>query len=182
MPHVHTLLPITLVATAALALTSCNDVNAASEDTPATRNAPTSGGELVMLADGTTMVARKGTLSRNVADWLAGDAPDSMRFAFGSDAFVPQTARLSARGLGNAADLGTLLRATPDAQLILGGDADIVGPLAEARARTLARFLADRGILPNQVRVVTRDDAGRASGTNGLDNLFFRLERGKAPA
>jgi hypothetical protein len=177
MPHFRPTLSISLLAVAALALTSCKDVSAAPEDVRATREAPSPKGELVMLADGTTMVARKGTLSRNVADWLAGDQPSSGTFEFGPRAFVPDTARLSPHGLGRGADLGTLLRATPSAQLILNGTAD---PLTEARAQTLARFLGARGILPSQVRVATGASAERASEPKGPDNLSFWLERSKA--
>jgi len=127
-----------------------------------------------MLADGTTMIARKGTLSRNVADWLAGEEPSSRIFAFGPGAFVAESARLSPHGLGSAADLGTLLRATPSAQLILDGAGD---PMAEARANTLADFLAKRGILPNQVMVTTDQQVGAAKAP---DRLSFWLKRGKA--
>lgn len=177
MPQVRPILPLFLIAIAAVALTSCKDVRAAPDDAHATREAPAPEGELVMLADGTTMVARKGTLSRSVADWLAGDEPTSRMFAFGSVAFVPETARLSPHGLGSAADLGTLLRATPSAQLTLDGAAD---PLTEARAQTLAHFLGERGILPNQVQVVSEPTAGRINGPKDQNDLSFWLERRKA--
>lgn len=174
MPYVRSTISISLVAFAALALTACNDASAAREESD---GASAPGGELVMLADGTTMIARSGTLSRNVADWLAGDEPSSRMFAFGPGAFVAETGRLSPHGLGTAADLGTLLRATPNARLILDGAAS---PMAAARAQTLADFLAQRGILSNQVMVSTDEETGPKGAANAPDHLSFWLERSKA--
>jgi len=127
-----------------------------------------------MLADGTTMIARKGTLSRNVADWLAVDEPSSRIFTFGPGAFVAESPRLSPHGLGSAADLGTLLRATPGTQLILDGTGN---PMTEARANTLANFLAERGILPNQVKVTTDAKVEHVGAAKAPDSLSFWLER-----
>ncbi|WP_447752133.1 hypothetical protein [Sphingopyxis fribergensis] len=177
MSYLRPTILISLIALAALALTSCNDASAAREDSGAAREATGPRGELVMLTDGTTMIARKGTLSRNVADWLAGDEPSSGIFAFGPGSFVAESARLSPDGLGNAADLGTLLRATPNAQLIVDGAAS---PMAEARAQTLADFLYERGILPNQVKMTTDAKAGQAGAAKGPDSLSLWLERSGA--
>lgn len=177
VPHLRQAMSISLTAFAALALTSCNDASVARDNAGAARAASVPVGELVMLADGTTMTARKGTLSRNVADWLAGDEPSSRLFAFGPSAFVSETAKLSPHGLGSAADLGTILRATPGAQLILNGTTN---PMTEARAQTLADFLAERGILPNQVKVMTTDTKAEQGGvTKAPESLSFWLERSK---
>lgn len=176
MPYVRSTISVGLVAFAALALTACNDASAAREESDGAREASAPGGELVMLADGTTMISRSGTLSRNVADWLAGDEPSSRMFAFGPGAFVAETGLLSPHGLGTAADLGTLLRATPNARLILDGAAS---PMAAARAQTLANFLAQRGILSNQVMVSTDEAAGRKGAAKAQDDLSFWLERSK---
>lgn len=177
MRYVRPIISISLVTLAAIALTACNDARGAREDGDAARETSYPSGDLVMLADGTTMMVREGTLSRHVADWLAGDEPRSRIFAFGPGAFVGETGRLSPQGLGSAADLGTLLRATPNARLILDGTAS---PMTEARARTLANFLAQRGILSNQVTVTTGAKAGQEGAVGTPDSLSFWLERSKA--
>lgn len=166
------LFPRALIGAAGLFLSACNDVKAAPE-------VPSPRADLVALGDGTTMVARQGSLSRDIADWLASEGADSRSYFFGSDAFRPETAQLSPVGLSRAVDLGTLLRATPSAKLVLYGSRNEEDSLAESRSTTLTSFLNKRGILAGQVRVATADDVPpSASPHQQSGTLSFRLHRG----
>jgi hypothetical protein len=159
-----------MIVGAAVSLAGCNEVRAAPES-PAPR------AELVVLADGTTMVARKGTLSRDLADWLAGDGAASRDFTLGSDSFHLNSAKLSPAGLGRAVDLGTLLRATPGATLTLSAIATPNDPLADERAATLEVFLAERGLLKGQVRVAPAEETVFAAPIVQPGTLALRLSR-----
>lgn len=166
--HIRPTVKISVLAAVAFSLPSCNDVRPAPE-------APAPKGELVMLGDGTTMVAREGSLNRGIADWLAKSESRSQGFAFGSDAFVADSAQLSPKGLGRAADLGRLLRAAPDTELVLNDAQSPDESLMAARARVLADFLEERGILPDQVSLVANTTAVQAA--REMDNLPFLLRR-----
>lgn len=167
----QTMVTLALIGAAGLSLSACNDVEAAPE-------APSPRADLVVLGDGTTMVAREGALSRDIADWLEGGGSDSRSYVFGADGFTPETAQLSPVGLSRAVDLGTLLRATPNAKLVLYTDGNEADALAGSRAETVASFLGERGILPGQVRVApTRDGAASGSRRHHSEGLSFRLDR-----
>lgn len=163
-----------LLVAAGGTVSGCNDVQAAPET-----SSPQA--ELVMLRDGSTMVAREGTLSREIADWLDADGPASRSFALGSDAFIPDSAQLSPAGLGRAVDLGTMLRANPGAKLVLDKGASHDDKLADARAAALARFLGQRGIMKGQVSVAPSEEASSATSALAQPwSLSFRLDRGAA--
>lgn len=161
---------LVMIVGAAMSVAGCNEVRAAPES-------PSPRAELVLLADGTTMVAHKGTLSRDLADWLAGDGAASRNFTLGSDSFHRNSAKLSPAGLGRAVDLGTLLRATPSATLTLSAMGTASDPLAEERAAALEGFLAERGLLKGQVRVAAAQDTVFAAPIAQPGTLALRLSR-----
>lgn len=167
----QTLFSLALFGAAGFSLSACNDVEAAPE-TPSPR------ADLIVLGDGTTMVAREGARSRDIAEWLKGEGSGSRSYAFGTDGFIPESAQLSPLGLSRAVDLGTLLRATPNAKLVLYSDGNAVDALAESRAETVASFLGERGVLAGQVRVAsTPDVVGAGSPRHRSGSLSFRLDR-----
>lgn len=169
--RLQTMVSVALIGAAGLSLSACNDVEAAPE-------APSPRADLVVLGDGTTMVAREGALSRDIAVWLAGEGSDSRSYAFGADGFRPDTAQFSPAGLSRAVDLGTLLRATPNAKLVLYSDGNEADALAESRAETVASFLGERGVLASQVRVASMSgEAASGSRRHRSGGLSFRLDR-----
>jgi len=171
----QTMVSLALIGAAGPSLSACNDVEAAPE-------AQSPRADLVVLGDGTTMVAREGALSRDIAEWLAGKGSDSRSYPFGADGFRPETAQLSPAGLSRAVDLGTLLRATPNAKLVLYSDGNEADALAESRAETVASFLGERGVLAGQVRVASMPgDAASGARRHHSGGLSFRLDR-SAPA
>ena len=64
---------------------------------------------LVTLPDGSTMAAASGSLTREMADWLASREGQSRTFTF--HGFEEDRPKLTSIGLGRAADLATVLRA-----------------------------------------------------------------------
>ncbi|MHA4835978.1 OmpA family protein [Sphingopyxis sp. MSC1_008] len=152
---------ITLLALAAAAptLAGCN------ERSEATAPLPGRSDEILVLADGATMVARPGSRDRAMAHWIASATDEGTSFSFDKIMFVPGTSRFTHQGLGNAAVLETLLRATPDLRIILigsssRGDADKA--VRRERAEALSEFLKGRGIAKDRIAVADRENDGAA--------------------
>ncbi len=141
------------IAAATLSLQSCG-----AESVEA---APPSGpvNALVTLPDGSTFVSAKGSLPRDIADWVASREGKEAHFAFAE--FFEDRPKLTTRGLGQAADLATILRAAPAASIKIAGD--------EAQAKALAHMLDDRGIPPERVTVVP---------AAGLGSVMLTIQRG----
>lgn len=138
-----------MIAGAALALQSCG-----SEKVEA---APSKGptNSLVTLPDGSTIVAAKGTLTRGIGEWLQSRKGDSAQFQFAG--FHETKPRLTSAGIGRAADLATILRASPATKVEFAGD--------EAQAESLSRFLIDRGIGEERLKVVPAAGLGTVTLT-----------------
>jgi hypothetical protein len=154
--HIFTLLA--LVA-AAPTLGGCN------ERSEATAPLPGRSDEILVLADGATMVARPGSSDRAMAEWIATATDEGTSYSFGDVMFVPGTSRFTRRGLGDAAVLETLLRATPDLRMILIGSsngADADKAVRRERAEALLEFLKDRGVAKDRVAVTDRKNGGAA--------------------
>jgi len=142
---------------------------------------PGSSDDIVVLPDGATMVARRGSRDRAMAEWLTAAGGEGDAFVFGDAIFEPGTARLSRDGLGEGATLATLLRATPDARLRLVGQADAeqsaagADSLAHKRGQAFAAFLVDRGIPADRLEIVSS-----ANGHGPVQLVLFA--RRSAPA
>lgn len=168
-----------LAGAAALSLQSCNGEAEAEAEVAVER--PGGSDDIVVLPDGATMVARRGSRDRAMAEWLTGASVEGEAFVFGDATFLPGTARLSRDGLGEGATLATLLRATPDARLRLVGQADAPQPdvgddsLAHKRGQALAAFLVDRGIPADRLEIVSS-----ANGHGPVQLVLFA--RRSAPA
>lgn len=147
MPRI--LLPMTSVlaiGAATLSLQSCG-----SEPVEAAPPAAATSG-LVTLPDGSTMATTKGSLMREMVDWLASRDGQSKTFAFhGIDEDRPE---LTSIGLGRTADLATVPRAAPATTIEIAGD--------EVEARILALLLEDRGITSDRMKVVPAAGIGTA--------------------
>jgi outer membrane lipoprotein-sorting protein len=107
---------------------------------------------LVTLPDGSTMAAASGSLTREMADWLASRDGQSRTFDF--HGFDEDRAKLTSVGLGRAADLATVLRAAPATTIEIAGD--------EAQIRLLTHLLEDRGIAPERMKIVPAAGIGTA--------------------
>lgn len=107
---------------------------------------------LVTLPDGSTMAAASGSLTREMADWLASRDGQSRTFAF--QGFDEDRPKLTSIGLGRAADLATVLRAAPAATIEIAGD--------EAQISLLAHLLEDRGIASERMKIVPAAGIGTA--------------------
>lgn len=166
-----------LAGAAALSLQSCTG----EAETAVAVERPGSSDDIVVLPDGATMVARRGSRDRAMAEWLTAAGGEGEAFVFGDATFVPGTARLSRDGLGDGATLASLLRATPDARLRLIGQADASQPdagddsLAHKRGQALASFLVDRGIPADRLEIAS------AASRNGPAPLVLFARR-SAPA
>lgn len=126
-----------MLAAATMTLQSCGKENAEAPVPSGPRNG------LVTLPDGSTMVAAEGSSTRAIAEWLAARDGESAEFAFSG--FADDKPVFTSRGLGHAADLATMLRASPAATIELSGDA--------ARTKALANLLEERGISKDRVTV-----------------------------
>jgi len=138
---------------ATLSLQSCGAESVEAAPT----NGPVNG--LVSLPDGSTFVAPKGSFSRAVADWLATREGTEAEFIFAG--FVEDRPTFTRRGLGQAANLATILRAAPAASIEIAGD--------EAQAKALAHMLDYRGIGGERLKVVP---------AAGLGSMLIRIHRG----
>ncbi|HWW58846.1 MAG TPA: hypothetical protein VN047_18280 [Sphingopyxis sp.] len=105
---------------------------------------------LVTLPDGSTMAAASGSLTREMADWLASRDGQSETFTF--HGFDEDRPKLTSIGLGRAADLATVLRAA--ATIEIAGD--------EAQISLLAHLLEDRGIASERMKIVPAAGIGTA--------------------
>lgn len=141
------------IAAATLSLQSCGAESVEAAPPSGSVNA------IVTLPDGSTFVSAKGSLPRDIADWLASREGTESRFAF--TGFVEDRPKLTTRGLGQAADLATILRAAPAASVEIAGD--------EAQAKALADMLDDRSIPPERVTVVP---------AAGLGSVMLTIQRG----
>ncbi|SEH13055.1 Outer membrane protein OmpA [Sphingopyxis sp. YR583] len=114
---------------------------------------------LLILPDGSTFVAAEGSLAREIAEWLASREGTDAVFSF--TAFVEDQPKLTSIGLGQAADVATILRGAPAASIEIAGD--------EAQAKALAHLLDDRGIAGDRMKVVP---------AAGLGSVTLRISRG----
>lgn len=148
-----------LVAAIAVAVKSC------SAREPHDALPITDKGELVALRDGSTLVAEKGTVSRDLVDWLAGHGEKRRAFEVGGQEFVGRSADLTAESIGRIPRFAAMLRANPDVDVIVVGHSDPSGNVAKdialsrARAEKLVDSLAAEGIARERLKVEARGSA-----------------------
>jgi len=144
-----------LIGAATLSLQSCGAESVEAAPT----NGPVNG--IVALPDGSTFVAPKGSFSRAVADWLASREGKEAEFIFAG--FAEDRPTFTSHGLGQAANLATILRAAPAASVEIAGD--------EAQAKALAHMLDDRGIGSDRAKVIP---------AAGVGSMLIRIHRGSS--
>ena len=150
MPRILLLMTSVLaIGAATLSLQSCGSEPVEAAPPEAATSA------LVTLPDGSTMGAASGSLTREMADWLASRDGQSETFTF--HGFDEDRPKLTSIGLGRAADLATVLRAAPAATIEIAGD--------EAQISLLAHLLEDRGIASERMKIVPAAGIGTATLT-----------------
>lgn len=120
---------------------------------------------LVALRDGSTMMAEKGTVGRDLVDWLAERTSGERTFELGGQEFMGRTAEPTPESIGRVPRLIAMLRANPDVHVTIVGSAAPLGDaatdraLAVARAQALLRLLRDGGISIERMEVRADDAA-----------------------
>lgn len=148
---------IALVVSGALALKRCSEQF--SREPTEVRGDPSG---IVALADGSTMVAPRGTVGRALVDWLARREPGQKAFELGGQEFVGRTAELTAESRGRVPRLIAMLRANPDVKLVIVGHTDPSGDeaadraVSQARADVLLGMLRDGRISSHRLRTEAR--------------------------
>lgn len=167
------LFPILLAAAIILSIRACQNQPSNVE----IRDAEKAG--LVALSDGSTMIAKDGTVGRDLVDWLASRHSTEKSFELGGHQFVGRTTEPTAETLGRIPRLVAMLKANPDVKAVIvghtdpSGDATVDRDVALKRAQTLANLLEDGGIDAQRLTVesvgasepLTKSDTkeGRAS-------------------
>jgi len=143
---------VAVVISSSLALKTCSE-------SPSPRSAITNvdGSALVALRDGSTMMAARGTVGRDLVDWLAVREPGSKMFELGGQEFVGRTAEPTAESVGRVSRLIAMLRANADVRVMIVGHTDPSGDVAAdhalgfERADRLARLLREGGVSKSRI-------------------------------
>lgn len=148
---------IVLVVFGSIALTRCSE-----EAPPERTDVQGDPSAIVSLADGSTMVARRGTVGRRLVDWLGSHEPGQQAFELGGQEFVGRTAELTPESIGRVPKLIAMLRANPDVKVVIVGNSDPSGDpkadreISRARAEALLRLLRDGRISPARLSTAER--------------------------
>ena len=160
------LLPILLAAALVLSVRACT-----AEPEQQYKVGPEGSG-IVALDDGSTLVAKKGTVGRDLVDWLAGRSDGQRSFELGGHQFVGRTMQPTAETIGRLPRLVAMLKANPDVTARIVGHTDPSGntkedeAIALERARTLAGLLEDGGIEAERLKVESRGASRPIAGND----------------
>lgn len=117
---------------------------------------------IVALADGSTMVAPRGTVGRALVDWLARREPGQKAFELGGQEFVGRTAEPTTESLGRIPHLIAMLRANPDVHVVIVGHTDPSGDevadraISQKRADVVLALLRDDRIASDRLSTEAR--------------------------
>ena len=150
--------------------------------------APGASENIIVLPDGGTMLARHGSLNRSMAEWIGSADKKGASLTAPGAIFETRSTRLTQQGLGDAATLATLLRATPDAHVLIIGRGDPLDDpvnarlVGQMRSEALATLLESIGVSPEQIGTASKDDLSdddhnqlRLVAWRGLTRRDFRL-------
>src|SRR5258707_7588460 len=143
---------MTLVVAAGLALKSLQ--SSSSSHTDSCPSAVTGG--IVALPNGATMVAKNGTVGRELIDWLAGDE-HSRSFELGGQEFTGRSAEPTMQSQVRLPRLIEMLKAHPDVRIEIIGHSDRSADraadlaLSETRAHNVAHALELGGISARRI-------------------------------
>lgn len=147
--------PILLVAAIILSIRAC-------QQAPKQRDqgSPDDSG-IVALRDGSTLLAKRGTVGRDLVDWMAGRGESQRSFELAGHQFIGRSMQPTAETLGRLPRLVAMLKANPDVKAMIIGHTDPSGDaiadraVALNRAQTLASLLADGGIDARRLTVAS---------------------------
>lgn len=125
---------------------------------------------IVELRDGSTIVAERGSLGREMVDWLGANPSGEASFLLAGEPFQPDSAVPAADGWGRTTRFIAMMRANPDvkAQIVVfatkSRDSEAT-QLASERARRLQSELVTRGVSASRLVVEGRPapDVGRGT-------------------
>jgi hypothetical protein len=120
--------------------------------------APKIDNSVVALADGSVMIARPGTISRNVIDWFNDKSAPPRQFDIGPQPFVPNSDLPEPEAKVRLARLATELKAYPavNAEIIVCSAANASARrLAASRAYRLKQELAAKQIETDRISAET---------------------------
>jgi outer membrane protein OmpA-like peptidoglycan-associated protein len=142
---------ILLVLAGAVGVKSCRE---SVDRTDIATSAPSN--DIVALRDGATMVAKPGTVGRELVDWLASDE-QSRAFELGGEEFLNRSAEPTLESKVRMPRLIAMLKANPDVQVHVIGHSDRSSDpvadqtLSEARARIAVLTLKEGGVSASRV-------------------------------
>jgi outer membrane protein OmpA-like peptidoglycan-associated protein len=119
---------------------------------------PSGDGEIVALRDRSTLLVPKGSVGRDLVDWLASGEVAPAKFELGGQHFVGRTAEPTPELIGRATRLVALLRANPDVSATVVGhtdrssDAEADQALSLTRAQRMVQLLVSEGIRQTRLR------------------------------
>jgi outer membrane protein OmpA-like peptidoglycan-associated protein len=117
---------------------------------------------VVALPHGATLLERRGTAGRNIADWLATHAQGVRSFEIGGNQFLGDTAEPTADSMARISRLAAMLKAARDVSVTVVGHAsaeqtdDLGLELAARRAQRIRLELMRFGIAGNRIAVESR--------------------------
>jgi len=131
--------------------------------------------QLVMLPDGSTMLARHGSTARIMANWLEADSGGAKTFDIGNENFAPQSATFTNDGWEHLAQFSQMLRAHHgvDAVVLYSAHHGISASLdlEHSRADRIREEALKQGVDQEQIKVSKEAyEAGHnTAGDEGLE-------------
>ena len=149
--------------TVALGLQACSLLDAPSPESqlPGDRTMAS----IVSLGRGRTMVAPRGTVARDVVNWMASRAEGERYFEAGGREFIGNSAELAPESWNRIERFVMMLQANRDVRARIVGFSDTSGNasenqrLSEARARQVMIEIAAHGIAPSRLSFEGRGSA-----------------------
>ena len=154
-----------LVVATGMVMKSCS----APSSHPVDKVASSADSGIVALPDGATMLARPGTVGRDLVDWLATKA-HSRAFELGGQEFVGRSPAPTIESKARLPRLIAMLKAHPEVSIAIVGHCDRTDDpaadqrLSEARARSVADMLEAGGIAKDRIAVEGRGGAQPIAG------------------
>ena len=130
--------------------------------------------QLVMLADGSTMLVRHGSTGRIMANWLEDDPRGARTFEVGNENFAPDSATLTHEGWEHLAQFSQMLKAhhTVRAEILFSARHGIAGTteLEHMRADRIHDEAVNQGVDEEQI-VVAREGFEAGHNTQADEGL-----------
>jgi outer membrane protein OmpA-like peptidoglycan-associated protein len=156
-----------------------------SVDAPVAPEATGALDNVVPLATGFTMQADKGTVGRDIVDWLNGNETGSRLFDVGGHQFLGDTDVLTEESRGRVARLAMMLRANKDVSVTIigyfnpGGTPSPGDRMPERRAESVNDALVADGIAAQRLTIEVRASTEPVTPAHRVAILLNRENRGQ---